>query len=59
MTGPELRALRHALGLTQKQLGERLGISGWSVRMKESERAKVSKRDEIALESIRREQIEN
>lgn len=28
MTGTELRALRRAAGLTQQQLGERLGIEG-------------------------------
>ena len=41
MTGPEVRALRRKLGLTQAQLGEQLGVHGNSVARWE--------RDEMAV----------
>ena len=54
MSPGSLRALRQALGLTQKQLGAELGISNIEVYRKERGMRNITRAQELAVECLLR-----
>lgn len=54
MTGPELRALRQALCLTQLELGDALGIHSNTVARLERGELPITRRMETAVDMVRR-----
>lgn len=55
MTGPEYRALRLALGLTQRELAERLGVRENTIWRRENGQREISPEAELALYWIQQE----
>ena len=53
MTPRAFAAARKRLGLTQKELGQRLEISTQAVADKERGRSPVTRRDELAIGTLR------
>ena len=53
MTGPEYRAIRLALGLTQRELAERLGVRENTIWRRENGQREISPEAELAIKSLR------
>lgn len=53
MTGDELRSIRLALGLTQSELGERIGVSRTFLGLMERGQKPVGKRTALAVQSAK------
>lgn len=53
MTAEELKKLRKKLGLTQKEMAERMGISLRAYQYKEAGQRQISRQDEMILQGVR------
>ena len=56
MSGPEYRALRLAMGLTQRQLAGRLGVTTRTIRYRETGAVPIDLEAALAIEAVQANQ---